>query len=115
MDEKRKSMRRDLVSSVVMKRIDNGESGEYAVSLINMSESGIGFECRNNLELDTIYEVFITIWTKEVIHVMAKIVRRTESEKGYTYGASFIGLTDLDRYRISLYNTVEMEKSKTKE
>lgn len=56
------------------------------------------------------YECLLTIWTKEVIQCFIEIVRSEKQENGYHYGAIFVGMTEMDAYRIQVYQTIEEYK-----
>lgn len=109
MEEKRKSRRIDLESHLVIKRIDNGIEDYVKINIQDLSKSGVGFVSKEDLELDTVYESHITIWTKEVIHVLLKIARKVEHEDGFLYGATFMGLSEVDAFRIEVYDAVDRE------
>lgn len=111
-EEKRKSRRIDLESHIVIKRIDNGIEDYVKIGIRDLSRSGVGFVSEENLELDTVYESHITIWTKEVIHVLLKITRKVEQDKGYLYGAVFMGLSEVDAFRIEVYDAMDRELHK---
>lgn len=109
MDEKRKAERTELVSRLVVKHLGGDSSGvkEVAVEITDVSKSGVGFECTEKLEIGAVYEGFLTIWTKEVLHCFMEIVRIVKNdENSYTYGAIFIGMPDMDTKRIEVYQTV---------
>lgn len=110
MDERRKSKRTSMPSSLVIKRLDGGEEKEVAVEVIDVSKSGIGFECKEQLQVGEVYESFLTIWTKEVIHAVLQIVRIGQKEDTYSYGAVFMGLPDTESARIEVYQTIEEVK-----
>lgn len=107
MEEKRKHKRLDLDVSVQLERLD--EEGvttlKYVhVSVADISRSGIGFTSSQELEIGSYYDTKIQIWTKEVVDAVIEIVRCEEaSEKGYRYGAVFIGMTDTDALKIDIY------------
>ncbi|MCM1027739.1 MAG: PilZ domain-containing protein [Roseburia sp.] len=108
MAEKRKNKRTEMESRLIMKRLDGGnEAGKEAlISICDVSKSGIGFECKEPLQIGEIYEAYLTIWTKEVLHSFLQIVR-IELKKGiYYYGASFVGMPELDAGRIETYQTI---------
>lgn len=110
--EERRARRIDLESTLMVKRIDNGMDEDITISIQDISKSGIGFVCKEELELDAVYESYITIWTKEVIHTLLKIVRKVEKEEGCLYGAIFMGLSDVDTFRIEVYDMIDREKQK---
>lgn len=115
MEERRKSRRIDLECTLTAKRIDSGNTGEVTIDIQDVSKSGIGFLCKEKLEMDAVYEAHLVIWTKETIHTLLKIVRIAERGEAYLYGAVFMGLSDIDIYRISVYDAVENVLNSQKE
>ncbi len=107
MSEKRKAERTELSSRLILKQL-NGESDiqEVAIEITDVSKSGVGFECTEKLEIGAVYEGFLTIWTKEVIHSFLEIVRIVKDDNSYSYGAIFIGMPEMDSQRIEIYQTV---------
>lgn len=111
MDERRRNNRMQLDGKLIVKRIGSTEEPiEVTIDVIDVSKTGIGFTCPEKLRIGAVYETFLTIWTKEVIHVFMEIVRMGEKEDGYTYGSIFIGMPETDASRISVYETIEKEK-----
>ena len=106
MDERRKSKRTGMASKLVIKRLDDGKSNEVAINIIDVSKSGIGFECTESLTVGEVYESYLTIWTKVVLHAFLQIVRIDMNEDIYSYGAVFIGMSEMDSARIEVYQTV---------
>ena len=106
MEEKRRHKRLELDVSVQLERLD--EEGvttlKYVhVDVSDISRSGIGFKANQELELNSYYDTKIQIWTKEVVDAVIEIVRRNDTENGYQYGATFIGMTDTDALKIDIY------------
>lgn len=112
MEERRKSRRMGLESTIIVERIDSGKSDEITIEIQDLSKTGIGFLCTEVLEMGAIYKSCITIWTREVIFVLLKIVREVKQEGEYLYGAEFMGLSDIDAFRISVYEALEQEQTK---
>lgn len=106
MEERRKSKRTELHSKLLVKRLDSGKIGEVKVDVLNVSKTGIGFICSDLLEIGAVYESYLTIWTKEVIHAFIEIVRIEKLNDSYEYGGLFIGMPDIDLQRIDVYNVV---------
>lgn len=109
MEEKRKSRRIELVSKLIIKRLDgNGtdETSEVIIDVQNVSKTGVGFTCEVPLEIGAVYEAYLTIWTKEVIHAFVEIVRIAKEEKNFSYGGIFIGMPEMDAARIEVYDTL---------
>lgn len=104
--ERRKSKRTDLTSSLVIKRLDDGSNHQVSIQIHDVSRTGLGFVCKEPLQIGEVYETFLTIWTKEVIHVFLKIVRIEITGNAYAYGSVFIGMPETDLARIEVYQTV---------
>lgn len=107
MVERRRNPRTELHAELLMKRLDQQTGEKVTIQVCDVSKSGIGFECKEQLEMGAVYECFLTIWTKEVIHAFVEIVRGEKKEEEYRYGGIFVGMNDLDAYRIQVYQTVE--------
>ena len=107
MDEKRKSKRTELESKLMVSRLDKNEGAqEVVIDVINVSKTGIGFDCTAPLEIGAVYEGFLRIWTQEVIHAFIEIVRIEKKEGTFNYGGLFIGMPEMDAARIMVYDTV---------
>ena len=106
MEDRRKSKRSELNSKLVLKRLDQ-KAEEVGINILDVSKTGIGFECEQVLSIGSVYESYLTIWTKEVIHAFLEI-RRIEKidDTTYNYGAMFIGMPEMDSARIEVYQTV---------
>ena len=107
MDERRRRKRTDLDAHLTIKKINGSSVVEHEVDVTDVSISGIGFMCADELEQGSIYEGTLTIWTKEKIKVFLDIVRRIDKEDGINYGAHFVGMPDLYKRKIGIYQTVE--------
>ena len=115
MDERRRKKRTDLDAQLKIKKADGSKIGEHDIDVTDVSITGIGFMCADELEIGSIYEGTLTIWTKEKIKVFLDIVRRQEKEDGIKYGAHFVGMPDLYKRKIGIYQTVEEESQKKSE
>ena len=93
-----------------MKRVDNGGEGgsqEVTIEITDVSKSGVGFACLQPLRIGAVYESYLTIWTKEVIHAFLQIVRiELGADNRYCYGASFVGMPEMEANRIEVYQTL---------
>lgn len=102
--EKRHNYRMELSATLVMKPVGtNEQSSPTAIRIMDVSKSGIGFATPVKLQTDMIYEVDLTLWTKDTIHSLFKIMREKPTNNGYEYGATFIGMSETDKQRISVY------------
>ncbi|MBR1692911.1 MAG: PilZ domain-containing protein [Lachnospiraceae bacterium] len=108
MSEKRKNKRTELESKLVVSRLDK-EDGEKEVSIdvVNLSKTGIGFNCSSPLEIGSVYEGFLRIWTQEVIHAFIEIVRIEKKGDVFNYGGLFIGMPEMETFRIGVYQTLQ--------
>lgn len=103
-----------MTSKLLVKRLDGDGQHEVGVDIKNVSKTGIGFYCDELLDMGAVYEAYLTIWTKEVIHAFIEIVRIEKDMDTYEYGGLFIGMPEIDLQRIDVYNTV-MEADKLTE
>lgn len=104
--ERRKNKRTDMPSKLVIKRLDGNADKEASINIVDVSKTGIGFECAEELQIGEVYETYLTIWTQEVLHAFLQIVRIELRTGGYSYGAVFIGMGETDSARIETYQTV---------
>lgn len=107
MDDRRKNKRTELRSTLIMKRLDDQTNQEVVIDIMDVSKSGIGFTCHTPLKIGAVYESYLTIWTKEVIHAFVQIVRIELAGKDtYNYGATFVGMPEMEASRIEVYQTI---------
>lgn len=106
MEERRKSKRTQLNSKLVISRLDGNNNQEVDIEILDVSRSGVGFSCDTPLHIGEVYESFLTIWTKEVIHAFLQIVRIEMKGSLFIYGASFVGMPEMDASRIEVYQTI---------
>ncbi len=107
MVEKRRNKRTELLSRIILKRLDGSKIEEAVIEVTDVSKTGVGFTSREPLTIGAVYESFLTIWTKEVLHAFVEIVRIEKTDSGYQYGGIFIGMPEMDAARIETYQTVE--------
>lgn len=116
MNERRKRDRTALDARLMIKRLDGSKIQEITIDVVNVSPSGIGFMCSDELEIGAVYEGTLTIWTKERLPVFMDIVRVHEVDGRYNYGALFVGMPELYSRKITVYQTIEEAKrNKTKD
>lgn len=109
MQERRKSKRTELHSVIMMKRLDSQDEQEIQIEINDISKTGVGFVCDEPLAIGNVYESYLTIWTKEVLHAFLRIVRIEMIDGNFHYGAVFIGMPEMDAARIEVYQTVNEE------
>ena len=105
MEEKRAYKRTDLDSVVTLHLLnDGGNKTVENVRIINVSHDGIGFQCKEQLMVGNIFETTITLWTKQNLSCILKVVRAEEKKEHlYEYGGIFIGMEDREALRILVY------------
>ena len=104
-NERRRTKRTSLDSKLMIKRLDSSDPEEVNIEILDVSKSGIGFCCNTSLEIGAVYESYLQIWTKEVLHAFLQIVRIELKGDVYHYGAIFVGMPEMDAARIEVYQT----------
>lgn len=107
MDERRKAKRIELEGVLNLKRLDGSKAEEISIDIIDVSSIGIGFECKQALTIGAMYEISLTLWTKDVIECCIEIIRIIKEDSTFSYGAMFIGMSEMNKKRIEIYDTVE--------
>ena len=107
MEERRKNRRMELASKLLIKNLSGSTEEEVKIEITDVSKTGVGFICDSPLNIGTVYEAFLTIWMKETIHVFLEIVRIEKLEDNkYSYGTIFIGMSEMDKKRIEVFDTM---------
>ncbi len=107
MEDRRKNKRIELESRIIIKRLGSpDEMQDVHIEIIDVSKTGVGFSCKKPLEIGAVYEAYLTIWTKEVLHAFIEIVRIEKEADTFVYGGIFIGMPEMDAARIEVYDTV---------
>lgn len=109
MEERRKSNRIELKSTIRIKRLSGKQNKEEDISIViqDVSKTGVGFACKEALAIGEVYESHLRIWTQEVLHAFLEIVRIEKVGSSYLYGSIFIGMPEMDAARIQVYDTVQ--------
>lgn len=107
MDERRNAKRMDLQGNIVLKSLD-GTSKAVKIDILDVSQTGIGFVCDENLKLHEMYDADLKIWTGDTIHVFIEIIRRNGNEdEPSIYGGQFVGMPEADWCRIRVYENFQ--------
>lgn len=108
MEEKRK-YKRSLLNAIIQLRECNDRNQKINVDVNDLSREGIGFFSAQDLKIGDYYDTEIVIWTKEIIQVVIKIVRKTNQpdKNRISYGGEFIGLSETEKFRIDVYQCVQ--------
>lgn len=113
MEDRRRNKRMDLEAKLMVKRLDSDEKHAVVIDISDVSKTGVGFSSLEKLDIGAVYETYLTIWTKEVIHAFLQIVRiEMKDTQSFHYGATFVGMSELDASRISVYETVTESEQK---
>ncbi|MCR5120514.1 MAG: PilZ domain-containing protein [Lachnospiraceae bacterium] len=106
MEEKRHAKRMDLECKLLLKRLDNvdGNAKEVNVDVKDVSKTGIGFACDEQLSMGSVYECLLRIWTGETLHTFVEIIRIVPKGGSNFYGGIFIGMPEMDQSRIQIYS-----------
>ncbi len=106
MEEKRHAKRMDLECKLLLKRLDNedGNAREVSVGVKDVSKTGIGFSCEEQLTMGAVYECLLKIWTGETLHTFVEIIRIVPKGGSNFYGGIFIGMPEMDQNRIQIYS-----------
>lgn len=108
MEDRRKSKRLELIGKLIIKPLGNSDPGEsVTIDVMDCSRHGLGFISDRHLTLGDNYEAYLTIWTKEVLHIFIQIVRGEKRDTDFSYGSVFIGMPEAERQRIAVYETVQ--------
>lgn len=104
MEEKRKAKRIPLEGNLAMNRLDGGKSEMVPIQIVDVSKTGIGFECARDLEISSLYGIELILWTKEKINTFITITRCSSQGSKKIYGATFVGITEADSCKIDIYD-----------
>ena len=109
MADRRKNTRIEMEAKLLIKKLNQaGGAKEVNIEVTDVSKAGVGFICSEQLDIGAVYESFLTIWTKEVLHVFLEIVRVVDKGNGMReYGSIFIGMSEMDASRIATYETMK--------
>ena len=104
MQEKRKSRRFVLEANIAMERVDGSKNRLVPINVIDVSGTGIGFSCKEILEMDSVYKITLKIWTGDVVDALIHIIRFDNSnDTMYVYGANFIGMPGNDTSKFNIH------------
>ena len=113
MEEKRRSKRLDIDVKIKLdevknhKNVDGISKNDIDVNLVNLSRDGLAFKCKDELKLNTFFDVNIILWTKERFRSVIEIVRmeneNLEADGEILYGCRFIGIKPADQLKIQIY------------
>ena len=78
------------------------------VYVVNVSKTGIGFECKSDLPVDYYFDARIDFDEKNYFYCVVKIVRIVPQEDTCIYGCEFVGLAEFLSDKVDEYqNSIE--------
>lgn len=114
MDEKRKSTRMamDAVLKLNMLKTKKDVTGitqdEFVVQVLNVSTGGIAFKSKEELRLNTYYDLHLVLWTKASFDAVIEVVRMENlGGDSILYGCRFIGMKPSEELEIELYEVLK--------
>ena len=80
MEERRRSKRTEMSSTLMVKRLDQGDMQEVSIDIVDVSPNGVGFLCKEVLSIGAVYE------SKLRICVLTDCQDRNEGRFLYVWG-----------------------------
>ncbi len=74
-----------------------------SIEVINISKSGIGFNCKEDLPLDYYFNAKIEFDELRFFYCVIKIIRKDNLEDGYYFGCEFVGLAEFLSNKVDEY------------
>lgn len=114
MEEKRKAKRMEMDAVLKLnqlktkKDISDLSKDEFSVNVLNVSTGGIAFKSKEELRLNTYYDLHLVLWTKSAFDTVIEIVRM-ENMGGdeILYGCRFIGMRPSQEMEIQIYEVLQ--------
>jgi len=99
-DDKRKAKRLPVHIDLVIKSLyESGDTNlknvDQAVTVINISKTGLGFISKKEIPLGYFFNARITIDKEKTFYSVLRIVRSQRINDGYIIGCEFVGLADV--------------------
>lgn len=114
MEEKRKSKRMELNATLKLNQVETRKDTtglpkeEFMVDILNVSTGGIAFKCKEELKLNTYYDLHLVLWTKASFDSVIEIVRMEQlSGDEILYGCKFVGLRPSQELEIQIYEALQ--------
>lgn len=74
------------------------------IEVINISKTGLGFYCEDNLPLGYYFDAKIELDNeKNYFYCVIKIIRKEPMDDGYLFGCEFVGLAEILSRKIDDY------------
>ena len=114
MSEKRRARRMEMdavlkLNSIQTQRDTAGLSHEeFSVNVLNVSTSGVAFKSKQELKLNTYYDLELVLWTKTKFNSVVEVVRMESIGSGdILYGCRFIGMKPSQELEIQIYEALQ--------
>ena len=108
-EDKRTARRSDnnVVISIGKIGADKNNIDYVDVTVLNISETGVGFLSKEKLDMDAFYDSVVKIKNGDRVKAIIRIVRARELDVGgYEYGAQLLGLSYADKLKIGIFQMV---------
>ena len=105
MKERRMYVRTDLherISLTVIGTYDQAPIKPLEVDITDISVDGIGFNCQEEIGVNTFLTGMITLWNDYSMQIIIKVIRSREIEDGFNYGCIFVGMDPADGLKIKI-------------
>lgn len=120
MDERRKHKRLPIKLEIDIDKLFKQDNEiihdiNESIEVINVSRTGIGFLCKDDLPLDYYFNAKIEFDAVKYFYCVLKIIRKEVIDDTNLFGCEFVGLaeflsTKVDEYEAYLEEKVEVEE-----
>jgi len=114
MEEKRKAKRMTMDATLRLNQVETTKDTSglrkepFMVDVLNVSTGGIAFKCKDDLKIDTYYDIHVVLWTKTSFDSVINIVRMEKLQGDeILYGCKFIGLKPSQELEIQIYEALQ--------
>ena len=105
MEERRLYVRTDLherISLTVIGTYDQAPRMPLEVEITDISTDGIGFNCSEDISLNTFLTGVVELWNNYSMQIIIKVIRTRQLEDGFNYGCIFVGMDPADGLKIKI-------------
>lgn len=81
-----------------------------SIEVINVSKTGIGFLCKDDLPLDYYFNAKIEFDERRYFYCVIKILRKEDYEDSILFGCEFVGLAEFLSNKVDEYESILDEK-----
>jgi hypothetical protein len=86
-----------------------------SIEVINISRTGLGFLCKDNLPLDYYFNAKIEFDKFRYFYCVLKIIRKEVLEDTHLFGCEFVGLAEFLSHKVDEYEMLLDEKNSSQE